>query len=63
MIDIIKEFIGNISYEQIIVTLLLAVEYWLGKTDMVKPGSTLEAILNGLKYLLEMLKPKTNNKE
>lgn len=38
--------------------LFLCVEYWLGKTTMVKPGSTLEVILSGIKKVLEFLKIK-----
>lgn len=29
-------------------------EHWLGKTDKVKPGSTLEAILNFLKAIVNL---------
>ncbi len=38
--------------------LYLTVEYWLGKTEMVKAGSTAEVILSGLKKVLEFLKIK-----
>lgn len=30
----------------------LLLEYWLGKTDKVKAGSTLELVLNGTKTVL-----------
>ena len=35
--------------------LLLLLEYFLGKTDLVKAGSTLELIINVIKKLLEAL--------
>lgn len=38
--------------------LFLAIEYWLGKTDLVKPGSTVEVILSSLAKVLEFLKLK-----
>lgn len=33
-------------------------EYWLGKTDRLEAGSTLELILNGAKSLLGLVRPK-----
>lgn len=36
-----------------------ALEYWLGKTDKVQAGSTLELILLSLKKLKDAFKPKT----
>jgi hypothetical protein len=38
--------------------LLLAVEFWLGKSELVKPGSTVEVVLVGIKKVLEFLKIK-----
>jgi len=38
--------------------LFLAIEYWLGKTELVKPGSTVEAVLRGVASVLEFLKLK-----
>lgn len=32
-----------------------ALEYWLGRTDKVKAGSTVEAILNGAKTVLSLV--------
>lgn len=38
--------------------LYLLIEYFLGVTDLVKSGSTLELVLNGIKKALEFLKIK-----
>ena len=32
-----------------------ALEYWLGRTDKVKAGSTAEALLNGAKTVLSLV--------
>jgi hypothetical protein len=50
----IMEFLKGNLMEAILVSLWILLEYWLGKTDMVKPGSSLEAIMMGIKKLLEM---------
>lgn len=39
----------------IVVSLYMLLEYWLGKTSLVKPGSTLEVILSGIKKALELV--------
>lgn len=59
------EFISNVMaffqshlVESIIAFLFLALEFWLGKTELVKPGSTLEVILSGIKSVLEFLRLK-----
>lgn len=31
-----------------------AIEYWLGKTSLIKSGSKVELILSGIKKLLEL---------
>jgi len=56
------EFIGKIIellksdlVQAIGVCLLLVVEYWLGKSELVKAGSTIEAVMNGVKKVLEVL--------
>lgn len=36
----------------------MLIEYWLGKTDKVKAGSTLELVLNGAKTVLSLVKLK-----
>lgn len=52
------EAILNFLKQEWVVAVIGAVymllEYWLGKTTLVKPGSTLEAILLGVKKLLEL---------
>jgi len=57
------EFIGKIvaflqghMMEAIIAFLYMTVEFWLGKTELVKPGSALEVIFSALKKVLEFLK-------
>lgn len=35
--------------------LFMCLEFWLGRSEYVKAGSTLEAILNGIKKVLEVL--------
>lgn len=35
-------------------------EFWLGKTDKLKAGSTLELIFNGVKVVLKALFGKKN---
>ncbi len=37
------------------VAALLVFEYWLGKTDKIKPASTLELILTGLAKILSVV--------
>lgn len=39
---IIGKLVGTLSY--------MALEYWLGKTDRVKYGSVIEAVISGVKY-------------
>jgi hypothetical protein len=39
-----------------IVCVGLVVEFWLGKTEMVKAGSTIEAVLNGAKKVIDFVK-------
>ena len=38
--------------------LYMTIEYWLGATDLVKPGSVLAVILASVKKVLELLKIK-----
>ena len=51
----IIEFLKGDLVQAIGVFLLLVVEFWLGRTELVKAGSTLEAIMNGVKKVLEVL--------
>jgi len=61
MFEKLMEFLSNHNVQAIGFFLLMALEYWLGKTEVVKPGSTLEAILLGAKKLLDLVfKPKSN---
>lgn len=39
--------------------LFLSIEYWLGKTELVKAGSTVEVILSSISKVLSFFKPKT----
>lgn len=55
MLDQIINFFHSYWAEAIAGSVLLLVEYWLGKTDKVKPGSTLEVVLSGVKKVLELL--------
>lgn len=61
MLEKIMELLNNGLVQSVGFFLLMALEYWLGKTEVVKPGSTLEAILLGAKKLLDLVfKPKSN---
>lgn len=61
MFEKIMELINNGHVQSVGFFLLMALEYWLGKTETVKPGSTLEAVLIGAKKLLNLVfKPKSN---
>lgn len=53
------ELLNDHVVQAVAVFLLMSLEYWLGKTELVKPGSTLEAILTGIKKILDLVfKPK-----
>jgi hypothetical protein len=54
----VMEFVQGNVIQVIGGFLYLAVEFWLGKTDLVKSGSTLELVLNWIKKILEFLKIK-----
>ena len=56
IINKIVEFFKSAHVEMWVVFMLVVVEYWLGKTDVVKPGSTLEMILATVKKVAEFLK-------
>lgn len=34
----------------------MVVEFWLGKTELVKAGSMIEAVLNGAKKVIDFVK-------
>jgi hypothetical protein len=50
------EFLKSANVDMWMVFILLVVEFWLGKTEVVKPGSTLEVILAGMKKVIGFLK-------
>jgi hypothetical protein len=52
----IVEFFNSELIAVWMVFVLMVVEYWLGKTDLVKPGSTLEVVLSGVKKVVGFLK-------
>jgi hypothetical protein len=59
------EFINKIialfsnGWVQVIAAFIyMSVEFWLGRTDVVKPGSVLAVILAGIVKVLEFLKIK-----
>ena len=63
--EVILEFLKQEWVMAVATAVLLLVEYWLGKTNLVKPGSTLEVVLTLLKKLLELFgikKPEDVNK-
>jgi hypothetical protein len=55
-INKVLEFLKGDLIAVWMVFVLMVVEFWLGKTEMVKPGSTLELILSGIKKVLDFLK-------
>ena len=55
-INKVLEFLKGDLIAVWMVFVLMVVEYWLGKTEMVKPGSTLEVVLNGIKKVLDFVK-------
>ena len=57
-INKLLEFFQSGTVSTVLVAVLLVVELFLGKTELVKAGSTLELILNGIKKVLEFLKIK-----
>ena len=49
----------EVSHDQIALVagaLFVLIEFWLGKTDKVEAGSTLELVLNAAKAVLKVLK-------
>ena len=43
------------SWQMVLAALFAILEYWLGTTDLIKAGSTLELIWNAVKGLLKFL--------
>lgn len=56
MIQKLIAFFQSAHMDAWVVFLLMITEYWLGKTDMVKPASTIEVILLGAKKILDFVK-------
>ncbi len=50
------EFLKSAQVDMWMVFILMVVEFWLGKTEVVKPGSTLEVILSGIKKVIGFAK-------
>lgn len=56
--DLITKIIAFLNSNIIAVVgafLYMCLEFWLGRSEYVKAGSTLEAIMNGVKKVLEVL--------
>lgn len=60
--ELISNLLSMISFEQILIVLIMIVEFWLGRTELVEPGSILESILILIKDLLNSLKPQPAQK-
>lgn len=56
MINKVIEFFKSGVVASWLVFLGLVLEFWLGKTDVVKAGSSLELVLNSIKKVLDFLK-------
>ena len=54
----VLEFFQSNTVVVIVGFLYVVIEYWLGRTDFVKPGSVLEVVLVGLKKVLDFFKAK-----
>ena len=55
-INKILEFLKSAHIDVWVVFILMAVEYWLGKTEVVKPGSSIEVVLSAIKKVAEFIK-------
>jgi len=49
-------FLKSGQVDMWMVFIILVVEFWLGKTEVVKPGSTLEVVLSSIKKVLGFIK-------
>ena len=56
MISKLVDFLKNAHVAAWVVLLYSMVEAWLGSTELVAAGSTLEAVLLGAKIILEFVK-------
>jgi hypothetical protein len=50
------EFLKSEQVAMWMVFVLMVVEFWLGKTEIIKPGSTVEVVLVGIKKVLDFAK-------
>jgi len=62
MFEKIMAFLHGNVMEAVLFFMYMCMEYWLGKTELVKPGSTLEVIFSGVKKVLELLGFKSKSK-
>jgi len=56
IINQVMAFLKSAHLDAWVVVLLLCVEAFLGTTEIVKAGSTLELVLNGVKKVLGFIK-------
>lgn len=52
----------QVNWNYVAGAVLMLLEWWLGKTDKVKAGSTVELILNGAKVVLGTVIQKKTEK-
>jgi hypothetical protein len=50
------EFLKSAQVDMWMVFILMCVEFFLGKTQLVKPGSTIEVVLSGIKKVIDFVK-------
>ena len=59
MLDLFNKVVAFLKGGQVAVWLVFVgsvVEFWLGKTEVVKAGSTIELVLNGIKKVIDFVK-------
>lgn len=56
MISKLVAFFQSAQMDAWVVFLLMVTEFWLGRTDLVKPASTIEVALLGAKKVLDFVK-------
>lgn len=52
----IVAFFQSAHVDAWIVSIMMLVEFWLGRTDLVKPGSTIEVVLVAIKKVVDFIK-------
>jgi len=50
------EILKSAQVDMWMVFILMCVEFFLGKTELVKPGSTIEVVLVGIKKVIDFVK-------